>query len=224
MKKIIWIIAILFLAVLCYWFFNSMNNPSQNNNGVIGQLKSLFPYGVSNNSTTGSISQTTSPNNANTNNSTGNTTAYDPLIQLSKRGIVGMTVVTPAPQDMSSTSSQSNIPYQSTVFSKTKLPVVRFVEHGTGYVYDVDSRAQNETKQTGTTVLRTYEASFGNYGNSIIFRYVKNDNSTIETYLGNIIPPTDSNSGQFASVKGTFLPENISDLLVNGYSTLNRGF
>jgi len=119
-------------------------------------------------------------------------------------------------QDLTSTSTVSIIPqYQSTIFSKTKLPVVRFAEHGTGYIYDVDARAQNETKQTGTTILRAYEAYFGDFGNSVVIRYLKNDNATIETFLGKIVPPANDNSGQFASLKGDFLPENILNFMMS---------
>ena len=227
MKKIIILIVIILAVLGLYWFFNSMNNPSSKGNSASSTLNSLFPYGLSDNTSTGSVSNNNQNNSGSSTNNQGGTAntsqSYNPLVQLSTRSIVGMALISPAPYSLISTSTKNNtvnlapadLSYRSTIFDKTTLPVVRFAEHGTGYIYDVDARAQNETKQTGTTIVRVMEAYFGNYGNNVIFRYVKNDNSTIETFLGKIISPVDGNTGQYASIKGDFLPENISNVVVS---------
>lgn len=211
------------IVVGCYWFFFVMNNPNGGGNNTINSLKSLFPYGLNSNSTTGNNIVTTNSNSVSTSGSGTSTTPYDSLVQLSQRPVIGLTIATPVPYTLASpvssttTSATSVTPvvaYRSSIFDKTNLPVVRFAEHGTGYIYDVDARGQYETKQTGTTIVRVAQAYFGDNGNSVIFRYVKNDNSTIETYLGKIVPPADINSGQFATISGSFLPENISDLVM----------
>ena len=229
MKKTTWIIIIVIVATIGVLIFYFTNNSSNNGGVITNILKSLFPYGVSDYTTTSTTPTTTGTGIATIPTSSENAPAtYDPLIQLSQRSVVGMTVVTPTyflpPAPVSTSTKKTVTPtststitatYQSTIFQKTKLPVVRFAERGTGYIYDVDARAANETKQTGTTIVRVDEVYFADNGNSVIFRYLKNDNSTIETFLGKIIPPTDSTSGQFATVKGDFLPENISDLVTS---------
>ena len=225
MKKTTWIIIITVIVAICILVFFAMNNSSKSGSGVASSLKSLFPYGTSDYTNPGSTS-TTNSLGVNVDNTGGDTTgsSYDPLIQLSQRSAVGMTVITPTYYAPTSSSTNNlgtaSIPYQSTIFVKTKLPVLRFAERGTGYIYDVDARAQNETKQTGTTIVRAYESYFGDNGNSVIYRYLKNDNTTIATFLGKIVPPADSTSGQYATVQGDFLPENISDLVMapNGKS------
>lgn len=222
MKKIIWIIVIVLIVFGFYWFFFAMNS-SQNGGGGIGSLKSLFPFGASNNNSTGAIPNSAAPSQ---NGNGGSQTAapYDPLAQLSARAAVGMTVLasnyySPVQIIASSTavsSSSTPVSVTSTAtnpFLGDTLPVVRFAEHGTGYIYDVDARGKNETKKTGTTIVRVAEAYFGDDGNSVVFRYLKNDNQTIETYVGKIIPP--AGVGQFGTVVGNFLPENIPNLVMS---------
>ena len=60
MKKFIWIIVIVLIVVGFYWFFFAMNS-SQNGNGGVSSLKSLFPFGGANNNSTGTIANTQAP-------------------------------------------------------------------------------------------------------------------------------------------------------------------
>ena len=220
MKKIIWIIVIVLIVAGVYWFFFA-GNSSQNGNGGKSSLRSLFPFGLSNNTTTGTVS-TSTDQGSNTDNGNTASAPYDPLQQLSTRGVVGMTIVLPnysvlqaAASSTSKTATTTVAPSTNNNLSimKSDAPVIRFAERGTGYIYDVDAHGKNETKRTGTTIVRVAEAYFGDNGNSVIFRYLKNDNSTIETYLGRIVASIDST--QFATVKGSFLPENISNLVMS---------
>ncbi|MEI6316681.1 MAG: hypothetical protein WCO65_03075 [bacterium] len=227
MKKFIWIIVIVLIVVGFYWFFFAMNS-SQNGNGGVSSLKSLFPFGGANNNSTGTIANTQAPVQG-SNEQTQITASYDPLIQISTRASVGATILLPGYASLqvtastsSSTSTKNTGTSTSVVQSNTTnpflgdtLPIVRFAEHGTGYIYDVDVRGKNETKKTGTTIVRVAEAYFGDAGNSVIFRYLKNDNATIETYLGHIVPPALGTTGQFATIKGDFLPENIPSIVMS---------
>ena len=227
MKKFIWIIVIVLIVFGFYWFFFAMNS-SQNGTGGVNGLKSLFPFGGTSNNSTGTISNTQeSPQGSN--NQTQITPSYDPLVQLSNRASVGAIVLLPggsvvqntnssATSTNSTTGTSTSLVTQSTIsnpFLGDTLPVVRFAERGTGYIYDVDARGKNETKKTGTAIVRVAEAYFGDAGNSVIFRYLKNDNSTIETYVGHIVPPALGATGQFATIKGDFLPENIPSLVMS---------
>ena len=203
-----------------YWFFFA-GNSSQNGSGRKGSLLSLFPFGLSNGNTTGTVSTSTEGGNDTGNGNTA-TSTYDPLQQLSTRSIVGMTIVLPNYSVLQTTTatstsktSTSTAPAPSTDIPvmKSDVPIIRFAEQGTGYIYDVDAHGKNETKRTGTTIVRVAEAYFGDNGNSVIFRYLKNDNSTIETYLGRVIASVDPTA--FATVKGDFLPENIPNLVMS---------
>jgi hypothetical protein len=222
MKKTIWIIIIALIAVTGVWLFYTINNSVNKGTGITDSLKSLFPYGISD-YTSSSTTATTNSLGVNIPDQTGDTAvSYNPLVQLSNRSAVGMTVLAPsyivqdtATSSNSFASSTSVSRYQSTILYQTKLPIVRFAERGTGYIYDIDARGKNEAKQTGTTIVRAYESYFGDNGNSIIFRYLKSDNNTIATFLGKIIPPASNTSGDFATIKGDFLPDDITNLVVS---------
>lgn len=225
MKKIIWIIVVIFIALGIFFAFSAWQNSSQKNGSGVGNLASFFPFGE----TSVKPSNNTIGNGGGggvIGNSGSSTSPYDPLIQISKRQTVGMTILMPNTPFILNQVKNATTTGTSTVLSGATstalilkaidskgLPVVRFVEHGTGYVYDVSVRADNETKRTGTVIARAAQAYFGNNGNTIVFRYLKEDNSTIETYLGQIIPSALVDG--FANITGVFLPENITDLAVS---------
>ena len=65
----------------------------------------------------------------------------------------------------------------------------------------IDSGAS--AKISNTTIPVTYEAIFSKDGQSVIYRYLDNNNENIQSFLGTI-----------GKDRGGFLPENISDLAV----------
>ena len=220
MKKIIIIIVIVLAGLGVFWYFYSMHTASNTSPGTGKGLNYFFPFGLSDNHAAGTDTTSGPPPTRGGAGGVSGTVSYDPLIKLSNRSVVGMTIISgatfsasnPAVITATTTATSSG---GTNISTGNNLPIVRFAEHGTGYIYDVDARAQNETKKTGTTIVRAYEAYFGNNGQNVIFRYLKDDNATIQTYLGSIVPPDSATSGQFATVKGTFLPEGITDLVMS---------
>ena len=92
-------------------------------------------------------------------------------------------------------------------------PSLRYVARATGNIYETFADKINEQQFSATVIPKVYEAYFGNSGNSVVMRYLKADNQTIETFVGSL--PKEylgtAVTGD-AVVKGTFLPEDTEDM------------
>ena len=95
-------------------------------------------------------------------------------------------------------------------------PSLRYVARATGNIYETFADKIEEKQFSSTVIPRVYEAYFGNSGNSVVMRYLKADNETIETFVGNT--PKEYLGTEVAGkaeVKGTFLPEDTKDISVS---------
>ena len=89
---------------------------------------------------------------------------------------------------------------------------MRYVDRATGNIYETFADKIIEQKYSATTIPKVYEAFFGNKENSVIMRYLKTDERTIESFVGNIPQEYLGTAVDgTAEVKGSFLPENIED-------------
>ena len=93
---------------------------------------------------------------------------------------------------------------------------LRYVAIATGNIYETFADKVNEQQFSSTVIPKVYEAYFGNSANSVVMRYLKADDKTIETFVGNL--PKEylgtAITGN-AEVKGTFLPEDVKDLSIS---------
>ena len=219
-RSILGLIFVALILGIAGWIFFSTNGPAQNpsaNQTTSGNtgLSSLFPFGKSTPPPTTQSSNTSTQGTQNTTTSSTATTSSTPpaLNQISARLIAGFYVVppitavgnkktpTPSPAFNAATNSFST---QST------LPQIDLVESGTGYVYSIDAAGQNEKKLSQTTIAQALNAFFINGGNSVVIQYIKTDDRTVATFLGQLIPPA---VGDVAgTLKGTFLPDNLFDI------------
>ncbi len=93
---------------------------------------------------------------------------------------------------------------------------VRYVLRENGHVHEVEARTGADTTLTNTTVLKVYEASFGNAGNSVALRFLRRDPLTqqdvIKTYLARIEVPIGVGSATDAVgiLRGEYMSDNIS--------------
>jgi len=102
------------------------------------------------------------------------------------------------------------------------VPTLRYVNKATGNIYQTFADRIDERRFSTTTIPKVYEAFFGNKGESVVMRYLKTDlsaqagNQTIETFVGTL--PKEylgADSIGTDEVKGSFLPENISDVSIS---------
>jgi hypothetical protein len=96
-------------------------------------------------------------------------------------------------------------------------PFVRYVARETGHVFEVDPSDAATVELTNTTIPRVYEALWLHGGNSVVLRYLTQDplslKDIIKTYLAHLdlpIASTSSDITMLGSLKGEFLPDNIS--------------
>ncbi|MCR4311269.1 MAG: hypothetical protein NUV54_01740 [Candidatus Taylorbacteria bacterium] len=98
--------------------------------------------------------------------------------------------------------------------SSSDVVFVRFVEKGTGNVYEVSPTVVGETRLSNTTIPKIQEVFWSKAGNSFIARYEKDGTSdTIATYYAVLTTPSDGFS--VGEVKGVYLPDNIPFLTLN---------
>jgi len=93
------------------------------------------------------------------------------------------------------------------------MPAVRYVARATGNIYQTFADKIEERKFSDTIIPKVYEASFGNKGESVIMRYLKEDDTTIATFVG-LLPKEllGNDTATNNEIKGTFLPENVIDV------------
>ncbi len=132
-------------------------------------------------------------------------TGNQALSQLSTRRIAGLVVLPPSSQSTTSTTHSA----LGTKLEAENSPRVRFVEQGTGTVYETTTAASIEQRLTSTVIARSALAVFSNKGESVAIRFIKTDNTTVGTFLGKITP----GSGLTGTLEGNFLPDSIIDIV-----------
>ncbi len=93
--------------------------------------------------------------------------------------------------------------------------VVRYIERGTGHIFEVELFSANQNRISNTTLPLAYDALWGNKNNSLIARYLKEDNQSVDTFsltLKSISTSTEN------AVSAIALPSGISDVSVFGSS------
>jgi hypothetical protein len=107
-------------------------------------------------------------------------------------------------------------PVQPTVPPTEFMPALRYVNKTTGNIYQTFADKIDERKFSSTVIPKVYEAFWGNKGQSVIMRYLKDDNKTIETFVGALQKEyLGADSIGTSAVTNSFLPENISDMSVS---------
>ena len=211
-RKTILIIVAIILIALGVWVYITYKNPSGNQGGPSqNTLGSLFPFGTSGNTPTKPATGSGTTGTGTSSSPHVKDLATERLVQVTSKYIAGFTVLPPSTAapiptvDINDPTGAQTIP--------VVYPKLRFVERGTGYIYDIDAKGQNLSETSGTVIAHTLVALFGDQGNTVIFRYIKDDNITIATYLGHLVPAAGSSS--FGTTAGSFLADNISDMVMS---------
>lgn len=93
------------------------------------------------------------------------------------------------------------------------VPALRYVARASGNIYQTFVDKIEERKFSDTPIPRVYEAYFGNKGESVIMRYLKANDDTIETFVGTL--PKEllgADTTENNEAKGSFLPNNVKDI------------
>lgn len=194
-KKTIWIvigiIALLLVAFGVYYFISHKNTNTE------GKITSLFGGLVSGGSET-------------------------------PTGTNGEVEKTPVPGDTTVAEEQeeplfrqlSTIPISGAIaVEHGGKSYVRYVARENGHIFEVDPKTGVGTELTNTTIPRVYEAYWAKGGNSVILRYLTQDQISrrdiIKTYVANLELPIESSNdnltpGTLGSLRGQFLPDDLT--------------
>ncbi len=245
---IIGIVVLVLMALVTWYGIVSSGKKNADGTKAPVTLSDFFPFGKGSGQNTGTTTPATTTGDATgTSSSTPTTTSLPKLRQISSSPVAGgiafsrvrpilvktdTVPVETAPAPTATTTPAPKTPTKKTAVKTPPVPTetvtaVRYVERATAHVYETVMEDNKETRVSNTTIPRIAEAFFGNNGDSLILRYLKDDNQTIETFTGAIIPPPPVATTQdgtpvvetFGMLKGTFLPENIRSLAVSPDTT-----
>ncbi|MFA6324919.1 MAG: hypothetical protein WCX46_01685 [Candidatus Paceibacterota bacterium] len=100
------------------------------------------------------------------------------------------------------------------------VPTLRYVDKATGNIYQTFANNINESQFTTTIVPKVYDAYFGNNGESVLMRYFNDSTKNIETFIGNLPKQLLGEDSTIDNeIKGSFLPENISNINISPDTT-----
>jgi len=99
-------------------------------------------------------------------------------------------------------------------FDSNKELRIRFVERGTGHVFELKD-GQNPERISNTTVPKIYEAIWSPDGKKVYLRYLKDGTESIETFEARFDQATSSSSFANEKLTGSFLPKDLAGVVVN---------
>jgi hypothetical protein len=109
----------------------------------------------------------------------------------------------------------STEPIAGAVASSTaSTTIIRFVDRGTGHVFETESDSNEIRKISNTTIPKLYEALWSAKANIFIARYPLADES-IRTVLSSLIKEKASSTDMLYKIDATYLPIDIRDIAVS---------
>src|SRR3989344_2355924 len=187
---ILLIIVLVVLLVVFAWIFSSRTPGPEGEEGG-GFFSNLYPFGDSNRPAPPYATPSEETETPQTPISENEKLR---LVKISSMPIAGYTV------------------FQKEKTEKEFTPALRYVDRATGNIYQTFLDDIQERKFSITVVPRVHEAFFGQNGEVVIMRYLKNSRN-IETFLANL--PKEKlgeDTVNAYELKGYYLPENIPDL------------
>lgn len=194
-KTIFILILILVLAGAGYFFFTTAPEGQGGESGKLN-LERFFPFGKAPGGTSGD-NQTPTGSGGDTTEGGEQSMPDLPVPQLrkvSEGAVAGATLV--------GTSSPM---------------IIRYIESGTGHIYDTSTHSLAQKKISNTTIPKIYEALWGKDGKVVIMRYLKDDLETIETFRAALKGV--ASGGEPQELEGVFFPVNINTISISPSQT-----
>ncbi|MEI6420436.1 MAG: hypothetical protein WCO30_02260, partial [bacterium] len=202
-KKTAFIIIVAVLMIIAglfyyYFYFTLQQQPLQIDTNTTNP--NYFPFGNQ------------SGNNTNSSNSTSNGTSNN---------ISGISFI-PTLRHITTVPVAG-----SSIVNLNNKIIIRYIERGTGHVFETSADSLSQNKITNTTIPKIYEAFWNKSGSELILRYLRDDSDTILSFDAKIKPivttsvsttslPSSNPSYSLASeITGGFLPTNIQTVSIN---------
>jgi hypothetical protein len=223
-RTIIIIILILATAGGTFWYIKNKQDTSGQSDTTGGSFfKDFFSFNQKSSNTNTNVNGGSSD----TNNATGEGTSIDDPIsntqqdtdklkQITDFAVAGFTTfidTRPLPESVmpvSVTPIDTKTVKTKTNQTKVAVPSVEYVSalrytaRSNGHVYSQYLDTEASAKISNSTIPSIYEAYFGNNANAILYRYLSDNDSRIQTFLTHIDQP-----------KGDFLQEDISGVALS---------
>ena len=181
-----------------YWYAILMNPGIENQKPQTtpSPISGFSPFSNSNNNQGGAGQQTTqstSTQAATTSETVTEGYSEPKLRQLSTTPIAGMAIAS------------------STIDTTT----VRYIDRGTGYVYEADNTSDVVVKLSNTTIPHIYEAYGSKGAKTFLLRYIKDQTDNISNFYAEIRSTGTSTSQTPFELKGKFLSTDIRQVAVS---------
>ncbi len=207
-KSTIFIIILILIAIIAggvyYWmFFRDVRTPIENTDTTT--RPAFTPLNTSNapsNNTTQATSSISTTNQPVDYSQTG--ISMPKLRQLSPDPVSGMSA--------STTKVKSNPSSTTTI----EVTLVRFMDRGTGHVYQANNLTMDIEKLSNTTLPKIYEAYWNRNLTALVLRYLKDSTDTVTNFYAELkkVPDSIASSTTPFEIKGKFL-SNIESLVVS---------
>jgi hypothetical protein len=199
------IIVIIALVGGGYWFYIK-------NTGIIPNLNGN-PVANTNSTGTGNIFSPLAGNNV----SRETTTGSNPSNTTGTTSLQNQTNSSPVPTLRELSSTPVGGMSASTTGTTT---VVRWIDRGTGYVYQVNSNSLAITELSNTTVPMIYQSFWNRNLNAFIFQSVDDTTNTVTTFYTVLsLSPTSTSTNLSTNtsyqLRGEPLPSNITEIALN---------
>jgi hypothetical protein len=99
--------------------------------------------------------------------------------------------------------------------STASSSLVRYMDRGTGHVYEVDSLLPEAKKLSNTTLPKIYEAYWNKNLNALVLRYLRNETDTITNFYAEVRSTGTSTTETPFEVKGRFLVPDIQQVAIS---------
>lgn len=224
MKKFFIILATIILASLIAWgmwffIFKSDNQSSSELNDV----QNFFPVDQSNNSLSDNDQDTTRTNSDEDTDINfvinGEREEIPALRQLSKEPVAGMISFERATttEDLTEDDDANNNEGTDTNQATTTEIVFRYMERGTGHIYETKENTLVTERISNTTIPKIYNALFSEDGENVILRYLDMNEEDIRTFKTRLVKNTNKTEEDTVfSLEGTFLSNNLLEFKTNG--------
>ena len=99
------------------------------------------------------------------------------------------------------------------IFNQGSTSITRYVERGTGHVYEKNLGEGASRRISNTTIPKIYEALWTSDGQNVVIRYLNDDTEAIRTFVAKFGKST---STEAPPLEGVFLEESIKSLATLG--------
>jgi len=194
-KKIITFIFVVIILLVGVGVWLAFTGSPILNNIFTSDEENLFPFGEQNNDTT-----VVGDTNTTDMDTDGDSTSLD---------------TTPSPMRLIYDGPVAG----AIAFDTKNDTIIRFIDRVKGNIFETYASTTKMVRLSNTTIPRVHDAYWFSSGETVVLRYIRDDNETISTFVGSLEKQstTTITESEFTPYRlsGGFLPENIETLTLS---------